>query len=238
MAKSRSSNFITKSVPTVTQTSILYPIVSQATTEEFLSDEDIDRLQKVSQIEFKKDVRRALGNIAVAWRRHDRALQSARPKKFRARFRKMEIALKKAVALLELDDAADSLDYQLLIWLINARFEGAADFLTVAVSVSEQTDALINLLRRAQENLPKDMGRARPKDDERFIIYLADQFESSGGKALAYRVAKSSGSRYQRTAFRNFIHHLYKLLSLASRRTESGLDEAIIRALRYRRKGK
>jgi hypothetical protein len=134
-----------------------------------------------------------------------------------------------AAALLELDDTAGHLDYQLKNWLINANCGGG--LLLVSASVCEQGHLLINLLRFAHKNLPKDSGRARPMDEDRFIIYL----EASGGRALAYRdLIRNSG--YALTPFRNFMHQLYDRLQLASRRTESGLDEAIIRALAYRRK--
>jgi hypothetical protein len=141
--------------------------------------------------------------------------------------------MEKALTLLELDDTASHLDYQLQNWLIAASCGG--ELLLVSASVCEQARLLINLLRCAQKNLPKDNGRARPRDEDRYIIYLADQFEASGGTALAYRDAYQD-SGYALTPFRNFMHQLYDRLQLASRRTESGLDEAIIRALAYRRK--
>jgi hypothetical protein len=233
MKKPRSGNSVARSVPTVTQSTILYPVTTEAPPKELLRDEDIDRLQKVSQIEFNKDVRASIRRIAAAWRLHDRALQSPRPKEFRARLKRMEAALEKAATLLELDDTAGHLDYQLKNWLMNASCGG--DLLLVSASVCEQARLLINLLRCAQKNLPKDNGRARPMDEDRFIIYLADQFEASGGRALAYRDGNRD-SGYALTSFRNFMHQLYHRLQLASRRTESGLDEAIIRALAYRRK--
>jgi hypothetical protein len=75
---------------------------------------------------------------------------------------------------------------------------------------------------------------ARPKDEDRFIIYLADQFEASGGQAVAYSNIHSD-SGYGETPFRKFVHEFYEALPIESRRTRSGLDEAILRALEYRR---
>jgi hypothetical protein len=235
MKKLGSGNSVARSVPLVTQSTILYPVTTEGQDEdkELLQDEDINCLQKISQIEFNKDVRAAIRRIAAAWRFHDRALQSPRPKEFRARLRQMETAMAKAVTLLELDDTAGHLDYQLQNWLINASCGG--ELLLVSASVCEQARLLINLLRCAQKNLPEDNGRARPLNDDRYIIYLADQFEASGGTALAYRDTYQD-SGYALTPFRDFMHQLYRRLQLVSRRTESGLDEAIIRALTYRRK--
>jgi hypothetical protein len=83
--------------------------------------------------------------------------------------------------------------------------------------------------------LPRDLGRARPKDEDRFIIYLADQFETTGIQATAYTSAHTV-SEYGEAPFRNFVKQLYAMLPLKKRRRESGLDKAIIRALEYRRK--
>jgi len=74
-------------------------------------------------------------------------------------------------------------------------------------------------------------------DEERFIVALADQFETAGGRARAY-TSEYSGSGYGETPFRNFVHAFYEMLPINSRRTPSGLDDAIRRALHRRRRAK
>jgi hypothetical protein len=60
----------------------------------------------------------------------------------------------------------------------------------------DRGNRLIELLSQASQALPSDSGRRRPMDEDRFIFYLADQFESSGGRALAYaNKHKESGVR-------------------------------------------
>jgi hypothetical protein len=94
---------------------------------------------------------------------------------------------------------------------------------------------LIALLSRVEQHRPVDKGRSRPMDEDRFIIYLADQFEAFGGRATAYR-NEHTDSGYGETPFRNFVHKFYDMVPIESRRTKSGLDEAIRRALEYRRR--
>ena len=67
------------------------------------------------------------------------------------------------------------------------------------------------------------------------IQYLADQFEACGGKARAY-VSNHSREGYAKTPFRQFVHQFYAFLSLKSRRTSRGLDEAIRQVLMNRRR--
>jgi hypothetical protein len=72
-------------------------------------------------------------------------------------------------------------------------------------------------------------------DDDRFIQYLADQFEKCGGEAKAYATSHTDHG-YAKTPFRDFVHQFYAFLSLKSRRTTSGLDGAMCDALTERRK--
>jgi hypothetical protein len=233
MKQSRSHRAQSRTVPTVEQPTVLYPVISHA-NEWKLSAEAIRGLEAVGGVEFKSDAAKALGRIAAAWVAHDRVLRSPRPKKFRGRFRRAGKALERAIKLLDFNEG-DAVDQQLHHWLINSAFRGTPDLLQVSACVIEQGNQLIELLNHASKALPADSGRRRPGDEERFIIYLADQFEGSGGRARAY-ANKHRDSGYADTSFRKFVHQFYALLPIASRRTSSGLDEAIIRALRYRRR--
>ena len=43
---------------------------------------------------------------------------------------------------------------------------------------------LLVQLRGVEQLLPPDTGRPRPSDNERFIIYLADEFENSASSLV------------------------------------------------------
>jgi hypothetical protein len=239
MAKSVSRGRKSSTVPSVRQPTVLYPVVTRELPQRAdyaeLSQADIGHLEVAAGFDFKPDARRKLQSIAAGWISHDRVLQSPRPKKFRARLQKMEKAAGGIIGTLDLDrNDAPILDRHLLHWLINSGCRSANDMLAASASLIGQAQQLVDLLRRVQQNLPADRGRRRPMDEDRFIIYLADQFEASGGQARAY-ASEHSESGYGETPFRKFVHQFYKALPIKSRRKRSGLDESILRALEYRR---
>lgn len=225
-------------VPVAEQPTLLLPLVRRVSREEdrwSLSDDDLDRLAEVASVELTSEARRAIKTIASGWVDHDRDLQSPRPGDFKKRMQKMA---KLVSAVLEVDlyrENAPILDRHLLHWLLNANFDDARNLLRISSSMAAQAEELIKSLEAVQQHLPRDLGRARPKDEDRFIIYLADQFETTGIKATAYTSAHTD-SEYGETPFRNFVKQLYAMLPLRKKRKKSGLDEAIIRALEHRRK--
>jgi hypothetical protein len=202
-----------------------------------LSEGDIARLEEASGLEFKPKARQAIRLIAEGWVSHDRDLQSPRPRDFRKRLQQME-QVAATVLDIEIDrENATNFDLHLSTWLLNVDFEAARDTLRLSALMADQAHQqahqLIEALRLVQQRLPPDSGGSRPTDEHRFIIYLADQFETSGFQATAYAVA---GSGYGNTPFRRLVCKLYAILPLRKRRTESGLDEAIILALKERRR--
>jgi hypothetical protein len=226
------------SVPVAEQPTILWPVVSRLSPKEdqwSLSDNDIVRLEEAVGAQFTTEARRAINAIAAGWVAHDRGLQSPRPGDFKKRLQKMAKAASVAAALDLNRENAPSLDRHLFIWLNDAEFDTARDLLRISSSMAAQAEDLITLLEAVQKHLPPDLGRPRPMDDDRFIIYLADQFETTRIPATAYPT-EHSDSHYGETPFRNFVHRFYAMLPLKKRRTQSGLDEAMIRALDYRRK--
>ena len=226
-----------RSVPVIQQPTVLYPVVWSAPKfppgHKLLSDANFRTLEKAGGLKLNAESRKALENTAGGWISHDRMLQSPRPRQFQQRLKEMEGALERLIISLDLNRGdAPILDHHLYNWLINN------DFFIVdaqAASLIHNSQQLINLLRHVQKSLPTDKGRRRPMDDDRFVIYLAEPFEKSGGRASAYASAHTE-SGYGDTPFRKFVHQFYELLPLKSRRTESGLDETIIRALEYRRR--
>jgi hypothetical protein len=192
-------------------------------------------LESAGGVRLEPSTRQRLESIASGWISHDRVLQSPRPARFQKRLKEMKQAVERMIASLDLNNGnAPVLDHHVYNWLINAKFEGANELLQSSTLLMQEGHKLIGLLGRAQGSLPLDKGRSRPKDDDRFIIYLADQFEAAGGAAIAYKSAHTESS-YGETPFRKFVHKFYELMPI-SRRTEIGLDEAIIRALEYRRR--
>jgi hypothetical protein len=203
-----------------------------------LSQAQIERLETVAGMNFKPDTRRKLQGIADNWLSHDLVLQSARPRDFRRRLQKMESVARRAIEELDLNATGVSiLDRHLLHWLMEAKFDGAQDVLQTSSSIVSLAHALLGPLERAKQSLPPDSGGARPMDEERFIVALAEQFETAGGKARAYS-SEHSSSGYGETPFRNFVHAFYDMLPIKSQRTPSGLDDAIRRALHRRRRAK
>jgi hypothetical protein len=235
MAKSPSRAGKSTSAPSAPQPTVLYPVVMRPADHGELSEADIERLEAAGGIKFAPEIRRALKNTAAGWIAHDHLLQSPRPKEFRRRLRAMENALKRAIDRLDLNRTdAPILDRHLYHWLLNADFESAKDMLRTSISLTQQAHGLSDLLRLVQQDLPVDKGRSRPMDEDRFILYLADQFEASGARASAY-ASQHSESGYGETPFRRFVHEFYAMLPIKSRRTRVGLDDAILRALEYRR---
>jgi hypothetical protein len=197
-----------------------------------LSESQFTALEVEGQISLTPESRRSLNNIVEAWTSHDRALHSPRPAEFRSRLQSIRISLQSAYADADLNRAgATSFERHLYHWLLE--LPGGIDGLSQLASLTH----VIEFLLRAEQLLPTDSGSARPKDDHRFIQYLADQFEACGGKARAY-LSSHNDEGYAKTPFRQFVQRFYGFLSLKSRRTRSGLDEAIRAALMQRRKKK
>jgi hypothetical protein len=236
MARPRSHSGKSRTAPTLPQPTVIYPVVNSPADDPELSDADLERLEVVAGIGFTPSVRTALRNIGAGWVAHDRMLQSPRPRAFQKRLQAMAQALERVIGQVDLNrTGAPVLDRHLFIWLLNADFDAAREMLATSSAVVANAQELIGLLAHVEQALPVDRGRPRPMDEDRFIIYLADQFEASGGQTSAYRTAHTE-SGYAEKPFRNFVHEFYKLLPITSRRTESGLDEAILRALKYRRR--
>jgi hypothetical protein len=228
-----------KSVPVAQQATVMYPLVmrepSRPHDHKELSEADFQALESAGGIRFEPDTRRALEGIAAGWMSHDLVLHSPRPRQFRKRLQEMKQAVERTITSLDLNKGdAPILDHHLYNWMNNVGFDGADDLLQSSTILMQEGRKLIDLLQRAQGSLPLDKGRSRPKDDDRFIIFLAIKFEASGGRAVAFKNSHTA-SGYGDTHFRKFIHKFYQLLPIKSRRTASGLDEAIIRALKYRR---
>jgi hypothetical protein len=235
-ARSRNSGGNLRSVPVMQQPTVLYPVVWRVRKlppgHKLLSDTNFRALEQAGGIKLQEEAREALENTAAGWISHDLMLQSPRPRQFQQRLKEMEGDLERLIVNLDLNRGdAPLLDHHLYNWLINNDFFGVD---ALSANLIHNSKQLINLLRHVQKSLPADKGRRRPMDDDRFVIYLAEQFEKSGGRSRAYRSAHTE-SGYGGTHFRKFVHRFYELLPLKSRRTESGLDETIIRALEYRR---
>jgi hypothetical protein len=197
-----------------------------------LTDAQLDAAAAAGQISLSPDSRRSLNNIAESWTTHDEALHSPRPHEFRARLESIRRLLEKARSKADLNhNGASRLERQLFHWLLE--LPGGPDGLSQLAALN----SAIQFLREAEQSLPPDSGRARPMDDHRFIRYLADQFQANGSKVAAYR-SSHNVEGYARTPFRQFVHKFYSYLPLKTRRTRSGLDEAIRQALRGRRRQK
>jgi hypothetical protein len=235
MARARSRSGKIREVPTVPQPTVLHPVVVACPADDpELSDADTDHLEALVGHIFTPAVRASLKSIAAGWVSHDRMLQSSRPKEFRKRLQTMRKALERVIEALDLHRTdAPVLDRHLLHWLLNASFDGAKEMLAASSAIGGKAEEFLGLLSALEQNLPVDEGRRRPKDDDRFIIHLANQFEASGGRATASRTEYTE-SGYRETAFRKFVHEFYKMIPIRSRRTDGGLDEAIAHALSYR----
>jgi hypothetical protein len=211
---------------------VLLPLVLAPKPAPKLKLEQFAALEKSGQISLTTEAQRALKNIADGWIAHDRALHSPRPAEFRARLCSMIASLEKAYAETDLLRAdAPVLDQHLYHWLMGK--DGTSDVLGQLAALP----TTIEFLRKAKSSLAADSGSARPMDEGRFIQFLADQFEKCGCKARAYATSHKADG-YAHTPFRAFVHIFYGFLSLKSRRTRSGLDEAMCRALRDRRTGR
>jgi hypothetical protein len=209
---------------------ILWPVVSIAEAIPDLTEEQFAALETAGKVSLTPESRRALNNIAEGWVSHDQMLHSPRPAKFRSRLQSIRTCLEEAHALADLNRlGATPCERQLYHWLLDLP-EGI-DGLSQLASLN----VAIEFLHRAEQSLPSDSGSARPKDDYRFIQYLADQFEACGGNARAYQSGYTE-ERYAATPFRQFVHCFYEFLPLESPRTRGGFDEAIRQALMGRRK--
>jgi hypothetical protein len=187
-------------------------------------------LEMAGRISLAPETQRNLNNIAASWISHDRMLLSPRPVNFRTRLQSIRTALERAHARADLNRVgATPFERHLYHWLLG--LPGGIDGLSQLATLN----GIIEFLHRAEQSLPPDSGSARPRDDYRFIQYLADQFEACGGKARAY-LSNHSGEGYAKTPFRQFVHQFYAFLSLKSRRTSRGLDEAIRQVLMDRRR--
>jgi hypothetical protein len=210
---------------------MMWPLVVKAEPSLQLTEAQFNALEKAGRISLTTQVRRSLNAIAESWISHDRELHSPRPAQFRSRLASIRNALEKASAEADwLRSDATTFERHLFHWLWNSKLPGVDDALS-HLAVLPQT---IQFFRTAEESLPADKGSTRPRDDYRFIQYLADQFEVCGGRARAYRSSHNKDG-YANTAFRQFVHQFYGCLHLKSPHRGSGLDEAIRKALMQRR---
>jgi len=206
---------------------ILYPLVMEGERHDRpkLSETQLSELEKSGRISLTPDARRYVENIARSWTAHERARYSPRPGQFRARLRSIRANLEKAHAEADLNrEGATFFDRHLLLWILER--PEIRDLLIQFASLEH----LIGSILKAEQMLPPDSGAARPREDHRFIQYLADQFQACGGKPRAYLDAYSDEG-YRQTPFRQFVHQFYGFLSLEAPRTPRGLDEAIRKAL-------
>jgi hypothetical protein len=212
-----------------TNQTVLWPVVSNAEAPPDLTEAQFAALETAGKISLTPETRRTLNNIAESWVSHDRMLLSPRPVNFRSRLQSIRTSLEKAHARADLNRVgATPFERHLYHWLLG--LPGGIDGLSQLAALN----GIIEFLHRAEQSLPPDSGSARPRDDYRFIQYLADQFEACGGKARAY-VSSHHEEGYAKTPFRQFVHRFYEFLSL-NRRTSRGLDEAIRQALMDRRR--
>jgi hypothetical protein len=192
---------------------VLWPVVSNAEAPPDLTEAQFTDLETAGRISLAPETRRNLNNISASWISHDQMLLSPRPAKFRTRLQSIRACLEKAHARADLNRVgATPFERHLYHWLLG--LPGGIDGLSQLATL----DGIIEFLHRAERFLPLDSGSARPRDDYRFIQYLADQFETCGGKARAY-VSSHSGEGYAQTPFRQFVHRFYEFLSLNSRHT-------------------
>jgi hypothetical protein len=209
---------------------ILWPVVSIAEAPPDLTEAQFAALETAGRISLTLETRRALNNVAESWVSHDQMLRSPRPANFRSRLQSIRTSLEKAHARADLNRmGATPFERHLYHWLLG--LPGGIDGLSQLAALN----GIIEFLHRAERFLPLDSGSARPRNDYRFIQYLADQFEACGGKARAY-VSSHSDEGYAKTPFRQFVHRFYEFVSLNSRHTGRGLDEAIRQALMDRRR--
>src|SRR5215471_19303725 len=191
---------------------ILYPLVLSEVPDDrpMLSEEQLLAIENAGRISLTSEARGKLENIARSWAAHDRTLHSPRPAEFKARLRSIRTHLERACAEADLNrEGATPFERHLLHWLME---RDTTDLLSQFASL----ERLIGSLLKVEKLLPADRGAARPRDDHRFIRYLADQFEACGGNARAY-LDPYSDEGYHKTAFRQFVHRFYRFLTLETR---------------------
>jgi hypothetical protein len=214
--------------------SIIHPLVQERGPEFRLADADFDELQLVGEITLSNELRQRLNDIAHFWTSRLRELQSPRPKQFRTRLKLIEDTLEQAYRALDLNrEGTSSWEYHLFNWARNSGVDGAASFFEDTDQLLIRMRRMIELSARLEQALPKDGGRWRPFDDERFFIALADVFERAGGASVAYWSEYPSGMAD--TPFRRFAQAFYKLLPVKSKRKLTGVDGALRDAMRSRR---
>jgi hypothetical protein len=208
-------------------------VVLRGTSAAELTDAQFAELGAAGGISITDEARRNLNNIAASWKSHDLVLNSPRPHEFRRRLQAITACLKKAHDLSDLNGPnATPLERHLYLWLLND--SAGRTCLSQLESLRGALIEAINSIDAVVQSLPRGTGSKRASQDYCFIRYLADQFEACGGKATAYHDEEG----YAKTPFRQFVHGFYEYLSLRLPRVSSGLDDAIRRALRGRRRKK
>ncbi len=223
-------------LPSRDQPTVLWPVVSRVESRFELSEAGYSVLEGCGKISLTTEAHRILGDIAESWVAHDRVLNSPRPWDFKSRLTEIINALKAAREAVDINRCgASQMERHLINWLANLKIAGEAPYFEYSQSLESSMLLMLDFFEAAITALPMDTGAPRHKDEERYLILLADLFEAAGGRAVAYP-SKHAAEGYADTPFRQFVHHYYNLLPLKSRRTRSGLDEALRRALRFRRR--
>jgi hypothetical protein len=197
-----------------------------------IADAQFSELERLGDVQFSDEQKRKLLTLADTWISDLSLRRSARPKDFRMALDEMEAAFLEAEAACEWDQG---LKYHLVHWAMETSIEDAKVFPAALAALQMHLRKFREKLVALKNCVPPDPGRARPFDDERRMIFLADIFEDAGGKAVVY-----AGGYYQRgstadTPFRRFAQLFYSLLPAEDKREPGGLDDALRDALAVRR---
>jgi hypothetical protein len=219
--------------------SIIYPLIQEGGPEFQLSSADFAELEHAGEIALSAQLKQRLADLAHSWTAQLRGLQSPRPKQFRGRLKLIEDTLAKSCTALDLNrEGASMWEHHLFNWARNTGVEGSTSFFEDTNELLGRMRRMIELSARLEQALPKDGGRWRPFDDERFFIALAEVFERAGGAPVIYWTEHAPGGcGMAETPFRRFVQTFYNILPVQSKRKPKGVDRALRDAMRYRRSG-
>jgi hypothetical protein len=210
------------------------PLAAMALFE--LSDADFTELERAGGIKLSPELRERLQATGEFWTLQLAIVRSPRPKQVRESLKRIVKKLRQAHEALDLNrPEAPEWDGQLLYWLQTVSAEGEEPFFEDSSELLKRMERMIQRFERLVAALPKDAGRRRPYDDQRFLSDMTDIFGCAGGKPVAYWSEYSEGMAD--TAFRRFVHAFYRLLPIEPKRTAAGLDEALRDALSSSPKG-
>lgn len=213
----------------------LYPLVHSGIPEPKFTQIQFNELEQAGGVSLSQEHRKDLETLARIWLVDLAGRQSPRPGDFGKRLHTLAMAIDQLLPLANLhSENPNSREYRLLVWALDCPAPGVPKLLSDLQGLEYYARATRETISQLIDHLPQDPGRARPFEDEKRMIELADIFEGAGGTAVIYASEHTQEGYMADTKFRRFAKRFYSLLPSNGKRNASGFESVLRNALSAR----